>query len=313
MRTKHNYMWAWATLASAGIALALTGPASGQLNQKQPDDLAGLQLEQKLDAQVPLDLQFLDEDGFPHRLGDRFKGDKPIILTLNYYSCPMLCVLTLNGMVDALKEVELVPSKDYEIVTVSINPMEQSQLTKQKKQNYCEYWGDPLAPAAWHFHTGNQNNIQALADSVGYKFRWIPERREYAHPSVLIICTPDGHVSRYLQGVKFDPKTVRLALVEAGQGKIGTIVDDFTLFCYMYDPQKGTYSMTAIGAMKVGGVLTVLAIAIWLSVLWGIERRRKSAGPGDSHGSSGGSGKTTSDFTAEGATGNSPAAGATRA
>ncbi|MCC7479730.1 SCO family protein [bacterium] len=312
MRAKHSYRWAWATLASAGLALALTGPAAGQLNLKQPEELAGLELEQKLDAQVPLDLQFMDEDGFPHRLAERFTGDRPIILTLNYYSCPMLCVLTLNGMVDALKEVELTPGQDYDIVTVSINPSEQSQLTKQKKQNYCEYWGDPLAPAAWHFHTGNQNNINALADSVGYRFRWIPERREYAHPSVLIICTPDGRVSRYLQGVQFDPKTLRLALVEAGQGRIGTVVDDFTLFCYMYDSTKGTYVMTAVGAMKVGGVLTMAALAIWLSVLWGTERRRRTGGK-DSGQGPGGNGGISTDFTAEGASGTAPAAGATRA
>lgn len=311
MRAKHNKMWAWATLASAGIALALAGPAAGQLNQKQPDDLAGLELVQKLDARLPLELEFLDENGYKMKLGDRFKGDKPVILTLNYYSCPMLCVLTLNGMLDALKQVELEPGSDYDICTVSINPMEQSQLTKQKKQNYCEYWGNPNGPAAWNFHTGTAENIKTLADSVGYQFRWIPERREYAHPSVLIICTPDGRVSRYLQGVNFDPKTVRLALVEASNGKIGTVVDDFTLFCYMYDATKGTYTMTAIGVMKAGGILTILAIGIWLSVLWGIEKRRRLAtlrledledGLADS----------SSDLSSGGAAGAGQAAGATR-
>lgn len=313
MRTKTRTNWAWATLALAGaLLLACPGPAMAQLNKQQPKDTAGLELEQKPNVQLPLDLELLDEDGFKVPLGKYFGQGKPVILTMNYYSCPMLCTVMLNGMVDALKQVKLVPGTDYEIVTVSINPQEQSVITKQKKTNYCEYWGDPAASTGWHFHTASGDNIHKLADTVGYHYRWIADQQQYAHPAVLMICTPDGRMSRYVQGVTFDPKTVRLALVEASKGRIGTIVDDFTLFCYMYDPTKGSYVPTAVGLMKAGGVLTMLILGFWLLGLWGVERRRRKLAPAGGP-EIGDEAQKMATAAAEGADPELPAHGATRA
>lgn len=249
-------------------------PVAQQLQAKIPAEVEGLEPDEKLNEHIPLSLTFKDERGKTVTLDDYFKGDKPVILNLGYFRCPMLCGLILNGLTDAMKEIPWTPGQEFEVLTVSFDARETPTLANLKKQNYIKSFGRPSAAAGWHFLTGDEANIQALCDAVGYKFRWNAKRAEYAHPSVLIIMTPEGKISRYLYGVQFVPTTLRLSLVEASQGKIGTTKDRVLLYCFHYDADAGTYSLAAQRVMTVGGILTVFVLSLWLVPQW---RRRGSS------------------------------------
>lgn len=240
-----------------------------------PDELEGVGITEKLDNQVPLGLDFKDERGNTVKLEQYFNGKNPVILTLVYYRCPMLCGLILNGLTEATKEVGMTPGDEFQIVTVSIDPLETPQLATVKKQSFIKELGVPEAANGWHFLTGKEENIKKLADSVGYGYKWIESRKEFAHGSAIMILTPEGHVSRYLSGIQYDPKTVRLSLVEASEGKIGTAVDHFVLTCFQYDPSAGSYVPFAMGVMRIGGVLTMLLLGSLLTVFWIREMRKK--------------------------------------
>ncbi len=275
--------------AFAGIILFLpavgTNAAQAQSIQRMeplPKELEGVGITEKLDTRVPLDLHFTDESGQDVTLGQYFGARRPVILTLVYYSCPMLCTLVLNGMVDALKEIDWVPGQQYEIVTVSFDPLETPTLAKFKKQNYLKEYGRPEAAAGWHFLVGKEDAIQALTQAVGFSYRWDEERRQFAHQAAIYILTPDGRISRYLYGVLFEPKTVRLSLIEAGENKIGSPLDQIILYCFHYDAGSGKYSIAATNIMRVGGILSALAVAVGLSALWRRDLRRRkhpSTGP----------------------------------
>lgn len=235
--------------------------------------LDGVNVVEHLDDRLPLDLKFVNERGKAVQLQQLFGGDRPVILSLNYSSCPMLCGLKLRGMVDALSEMALEPGKDYQIVSVSIDPLETPVQATLAKQKYLREFGRGNGEG-WTFLTGREPQIRALADAAGFQYKYIPERREYAHAAVFMICTPDGRLSRYLYGVKFEPKTVQLSLVEASQGRIGTTLDQVLLFCFHYDATAGNYAPTAVSLMKVGAAVTVIAVAIFL-----FPWRRKSELP----------------------------------
>ena len=251
-----------------------TSVALAQVNDGTPDDLEDITIHEQLDAQIPLDLTFVDDQRRTLQLRDYFKGDRPIIITLNYYRCPMLCGLMLNGMVDALKQISLEPGEDFELLTISFDPLEKPDLAKAKKENYVREYGRRSAQTGWHFLTGNKEDIKTLTSTVGFKYRWVEDRQEWAHPSALIICTPDGRVSRYLGGVTFDPQTVRLSLVEASEGKIGTLFDQVFLSCFHYVPRAG-YAASAMGVMRLGGGVTLALIAIIVLPLWLRETTRR--------------------------------------
>lgn len=235
--------------------------------------LDGVNVVEHLDERLPLDLKFTNERDKAVQLQQFFGGDRPVILSLNYSSCPMLCGLKLRGMVEALSEMSLEPGKDYQIVSVSIDPLEKPVQAALAKQKYLREFGRGNGEG-WTFLTGREPQIRALADAVGFQYKYIPERREYAHAAVFMICTPDGRLSRYLYGVKFEPKTVQLSLVEASQGRIGTTLDQVLLFCFHYDATAGNYAPTAVSLMKVGAAITVVAVAIFL-----FPWRRKSELP----------------------------------
>ncbi|HYF52358.1 MAG TPA: SCO family protein, partial [Planctomycetota bacterium] len=238
-------------------------------------ELEGVGITEKLDAKIPLDLTFRDETGREAKLAEYFDG-KPVLLTLNYSSCPMLCNLQLNGLVDALIGVPLSAGKDFRIVTVSLDPKETLEKSNKSKRKYLLQYGREGAEQGWHFLTGEEKNIRALADSVGFGYRWLEERQEYLHSAAFIFITPDGRVSRYLYGVKFDSGTVKLALLETGEGKVGSIMDQMILFCFKYDPQTGKYSLAAVRILQGGAALTVLALFCVLGVYWRREFKRGS-------------------------------------
>lgn len=249
--------------------------------EQTPEEIEGIDIEEHLNAQLPLDLEFKDQDGRKVKLGNFFQGKKPVILNLGYYRCPMLCNLVLNGMVDALKFVPLLPGRDFEIVVVSIDPLETPPLARVKMQNYIKSYEKPESAPGWHFLTGKSDSIKKLADAVGFRYKYIPETEEFAHPGAIYTITPDGRISRYLYGVMFDGQTMRLSLVEASEGKIGSTIDRILLYCFHYDAENGKYAPVAMTIMKAGGFLSMLIVASVLSVFWRrewIQKRFRSEG-----------------------------------
>ena len=269
--------------ACASAQPADTQPACGTTapadrTEPLPKELEGIGITEHLDAPVPLDLEFKDEDGRTVRLGDYFHENRPVLLTLNYYRCPMLCNLQLNGLVEALRGLAWSPGKEFEIVTVSFDPGETPALARLKKQNYVTEYGRPAALTGWHFLTGRKEPIKALTDAMGFGYRWNPDRKEWMHVAGVFVCTPDGRLSRILYGILYDPQTLRLSMVEAAQNRIGSSLDQILLYCYHYDAQAGRYAPAAMSVMRAGGVFTVVAIGVLLSALWLRDARRRRGG-----------------------------------
>lgn len=265
------------------VAATLTGPATAlaQRAEPLPGQLEGVGIEERLGAQVPLDLVFTAEDGRRVRLGELITGERAVLLTLVYFRCPMLCGLVLNGLVDALKELRLTAGKNFDIVTASIDPLETPTLARLKKQAMLREYGRPEAAAGWSFLTGDETSIRALAQSVGFGYRWVEERNEYAHAAAVMVLTPDGRVSRYLYGVLYEPRTVRLALAEAGVGTVASASERFLLYCFHYDANQGRFVVAARNIMRLGGVVTAAVVGVWLGCAWwGRGRRRVAAGEG---------------------------------
>lgn len=242
-----------------------------------PPVLQEIRIEQKLDAALPLDLRFRDESGRDVALGDYFRG-RPVVLVLAYYECPMLCTLVLNGLTSSLKVLPFEPGKDYELVVVSIDPGETPALASGKKATYLEEYGRSAAAGAWHFLVGDEPAIRALADAVGFRYRYVPEQDLYAHAAGIMIVTPGGRMSRYLYGVDFAPKDLRLAMVEAGENKIGTFADQMLLYCYKYDPASGKYGAAITNLVRLGGVITMLGLGGFIVTMRVRESRRAGKG-----------------------------------
>jgi len=253
---------------AAALASGIAAPAAAQRSEPLPKQLEGVGIEEHPGAQVPVDLEFTAEDGTPVRLSRYISGTRPVILTLNYYRCPMLCTLLLNGLVDGLKALAWTPGKDFEVVTLSIDPLETPALAMLKKESYISEFGRPAAAAGWHFLTGKEKNIRALADSVGFSYRYDEERQQYAHAAGIFLLTPHGRVARVLYGVTFEPRTLKLALTEAGNGKVGSTADQVLLYCYHYDANAGRYVVAASNIMRLGGAATALVVGIWLAAAW---------------------------------------------
>lgn len=251
------------------IADALITPRA-HAAEKLPRELEGIGIEEKFGAQVDLNLTFKNEKGEIVPLKSIVNGSKPVMLLLAYYGCPNLCNFFLNGVTDGLKELQYQAGKEFEVVTVSIDPREDSELASAKKTSHIEALGKPDAAAGWHFWVNNEErtnphavdtNAKTLAEQVGFKYRWDDQSDQYAHTAAIVMLTPDGKVSRYLYGIQFAARDLRFGLLEAGGRKIGTIVDRMILFCYHYDPASKSYSLYARNVMRAGGGLTVLILA----------------------------------------------------
>src|SRR4051812_10012890 len=235
-----------------------------------PPQLEGIGIQEKLGNAVDLDLMFTNEKGYQVPLRSFFHKDKPVLLDLVYYSCPMLCNLVLNGQTQVLREVPWTPGEEFEVVTISINPTEMFDLAVRKKQAYLESYGKP-APG-WHFLTDYQGNVKKLAQQVGFNYRWDDRSQQFAHAAAITFLTPEGKVSRYLYGIRFKSRDVRLALTEASESKLGITVDKILLFCFHYDSAARSYVIFARNLMRGGGVLTVLILGAILFRLWRGER-----------------------------------------
>ncbi len=260
----------WATV----LVFASDPPAaSAQRREPLPDELQEVGITEHLDEKVPLDLEFFDERGDRVKLQDFFGRDRPIALTLNYSNCPMLCSLQLNGLFDGLSRMAWDIGDQFEMITVSIDPLETPERARATKQKYLKTYRRAGAMEGYHCLTGREENIKALADAVGFRYRYSPETRQYAHAAVTIILTPDGRISRYLYGVQYDPQTLRLSLTEASEGKIGSTMDQILLFCFHYDAARGRYGPAAFQLMRLGGGLTVLILGGTILIY---RRREKS-------------------------------------
>jgi protein SCO1 len=269
-----------AALSFTMIALTAAPPLHAQRAEPVPQELQDVKVTEHPDVALPLDARFVDENGNTVRLGDFFPGDRPVILTLNYYECPMLCGLQLNGLVDGLDGLDWTPGDQFEIVTISINPLETPTLAKLKKQNYIKHYGRPKAAAGWHFLTGRESDIRRVADTVGFGYRYDPKAKQYAHPAVMFVVTPAGHVARYLYGIELPTKTLRLALVEAAKGKVGSAIDRIVLYCYHYDPSTHRYAPVAMNIMRLGGGATLAIFGTFLLAFWVRDSRKRRSTDG---------------------------------
>ena len=247
----------------------------GQVVLDSVPELAGVGITEHLGKPIPKSLVFTDETGRQVTLGEYFTSGKPVILNLVYFQCPMLCNLVLNGMTTGVRGMEWLPGEKFEMVAVSINPRETYQLAYAKKQNYLAEMGKPGAEAGWHFLVGDSTQSQALADALGFGYKYDSEMKEYAHSAAAFVLMPDGTISRYLYGIEFSPRDLKLALLEASDGKIGSTLDKLILYCFHYDPAAKGYVLFAINVMKIGGAVCALALGLFVAIMWRAERKSR--------------------------------------
>jgi protein SCO1/2 len=253
-------------LATPAVVQAQLGPAPPPPGSGDPVILREIGFDQKLGGAVPLDAVFRDEAGEEVRLGDYFR-DRPVVLSLVYYDCPMLCTLSLNGLARALKVLSFVPGQEFEVLTVSFDPGETPALAAAKKKAYMTQYDRKEGAQGWHFLTGDASAIESLTQAVGFRYVWDENTQQFAHPAGIVIVTPEGVISHYLFGVEYSPKDMRLALVDSGGGRIGNPIDQVLLYCFQYDPSRGRYSASILNVVRVGGLLTVgLLVAFILSM-----------------------------------------------
>jgi len=245
---------------------------TGMTAAAMPRALQGIGFDQNIDQRIPLDTTFRDESGATVRLGDYF-GKRPVVLVFAYYDCPMLCTQVIHGLSSALGVLSLAPGKDFEIVTVSFNPRDTPAAAAAKKAVYLERYKEPGAAAAWHFLTGDEPSIERLTRAAGFRYAWDADTRQFAHPSGIIVVTPDGRLARYLFGIEYGPRDLRFAIVEASAGKVGSVVDSLLLYCFHYDPVMGRYGLVIMRAMRLAGAATVLALGAFILIMLRRERR----------------------------------------
>ena len=262
-------------ISLAALVVLFVCPAAGaQVVRDSVAELMGIDIIEHLGDSLPLNLSFVDDNGNNVTLSDYFKGDKPVLLTLGYYECPMLCNLVFNGVSEGIKELGWVPGEKYEVVSVSIDPLETFELAAAKKANYIKNLEMPEAAAGWHFLVTGSENAKTLADAIGFEYYYVEDRDEYAHAAAAYLISPEGVISRYLYGIQYTGTNLKLGLLEASEGKIGSTLDRILLYCYRYDPDAKGYVLFAQNAMRVGGVATVFLIALLVGSLYLKERLR---------------------------------------
>ena len=255
----------------------LVAPAFAQ-QVGPPPILREVSIAQRLNVPVPPEIAFRDENGKTVHLGDYF-GKKPIVLSLVYFDCPALCTEVLNGELRTMKAITLDLGKDFDAITVSFEPKDTPELAKAKRDVYAGQYGRPGARESWHFLTGDQSSIDALTQAVGFHYAYDSGSRQYAHAAAIMVLTPQGHIARYFYGVQYPGRDVRLGLVEASQGKIGTPTDHALLYCYQYDPATGKYGLIVMNVVRAGGALIMLVLGIFMFVMFRRERHHPTGPP----------------------------------
>jgi protein SCO1 len=263
-----------ALLASTAAAQMIGAPDTKRV---KPPGLEHVGIDQRLNEQVPLNLEFQDEQGKTVKLGDYFKEGRPVVLNLVYYQCPMLCGEVLQGLSAAAKVLKFTPGKEYEIVTVSIDPRETSVMAAEKKANFMKRLDRAGAEEGWHFLVGKQPQIDQLANSIGWHYQYDPKSDQFAHAAGVVLITPTGRIAQYYYGVEYSARDMRLGIIEASQNKIGSLADEITLYCYHYDPRTGKYGPVITNIVRLGGVLTIVVLGGFLALMFRREPGRSQA------------------------------------
>ncbi len=255
------------------LALALAAPVHAA-SDGRPPILRDVGFDQRVGAAIPRALPFRDDAGATVTLETYLARGKPVLLVPAYYQCPMLCTLVLNGVVRALRALPFDAGREFEVVVLSFDPRDTTELAAGKKASLLGEYRRANTEDGWHLLTGDETSIRAVTDAIGFRYAWDASQQQYAHASGLVVVTPGGRVSHYFYGVEFAPRDLRLAVVEASQERIGSVVDQLLLFCFHYDPVTGTYSKLALDAVRIGGVATLLFLAVFVTVMLRRERRR---------------------------------------
>jgi protein SCO1 len=272
-------VWTVAVVLLAAARLAAqsdvpgVNPVAGMPSSQMPGVLADVRFEQRLDEMLPLDTPFKDEDGRTIRLGDYFGRKKPIVLAFVYYECPMLCTQVLNGLTSSLGTLDETVGREFDVVTISFDARETPALASGKKKSHLDRYKRPESASGWHFLTGDESAIATVTAAAGFKFAWDDKTQQFAHPSGIVVATPEGKISRYFFGIDYAPRDVKFALIESSAGRIGNAIDQLLLYCYHYDPATGAYGFVAMGAVRLGGAVTVLALAGFVIVSIRREQR----------------------------------------
>ena len=264
---------------AAGMLLAqggrFLGQPVGRPAAERARQLEGVGFDQKLNGQLPMGAAFRDETGADVTLGSLFH-DRPVLVAPVYYECPMLCTQVLNGVVSSLKAVSFEPGKDFDVVVFSFDPSETAELARQKKETYLKRYGRPETAAGWHFLTADPDTIRQMTDAMGFRFTYDPDTRQFAHASGILVATPEGRIARYLYGIEYAPRDVRLGLIEAAGNKIGNPVDQVLLFCFHYDPGAGKYTSVAMNILRLVAVATLVVLLGFMILM--LRRDRRVAG-----------------------------------
>ncbi len=263
-------------LSAAALAALLAVPAASLAQPMMPSPAREVGWTQNPGTKLPLDATFKDENGKAVRLGDYF-GKRPVLLSLAYYECPMLCGIALEGLARSLRGFTLAPGADFEVVTISFSPTEGPELARGKKTNLVEAYGRKAeGEAGWHFLTGDEAQIRRVTEAVGFRYRWDELQKQYAHATGLVVVTPEGVISRYFFGVEYAPKELRLGLSEASEGKVGGVTAQLLLLCYQYNPALGKYTATTMTVLRTSAVALVLGFGAFLAVSLRRERRSRA-------------------------------------
>ncbi len=265
------YIWGRKLILAASVCTGLL-ISSVTFAEKVPLELQGIGVDEHLGSNIDLNLKFKDENNQPVTLKKYFNGVKPVLFFLVYYDCPNLCTFVLNATIDSIKNMNLTAGKDFEVVAVSIDPREKPDTAKAKLQAYLKAYDRPSGNLGWHFLVGEQEQITQVSNQIGFKYRWDKEQNQFAHTSAIFVLTGEGRISRYFYGITYPTQDMKVALLEAGRGHIGTIVDKILLFCYHYDGSTKKYVLLATRLMTLGGTLTVFCLGAFFTLAWRKER-----------------------------------------
>lgn len=268
-------MVAAAALLSASLSAFSQAAPKGDLGQtsssQKPSILDQVGIDQRLNQQIPLELEFIDENGQPVHLQQYF-GEKPVVLTLVYYQCPMLCSQVLNGLTSSLNVLKFNVGREFNVVTVSFDPRDTPATASDTKKRFLQRYRRPGSEQGWHFLTGKKDQIDALAQAVGFRYAWDPEIQQYAHASGIMLLTPDGHVAQYYYGIEYAPRDLKLGIIQTSQGKIGSLVDQMLLYCYHYDPSRGKYGAAIFNILRISALASVLVLGGFMFLMFRRDR-----------------------------------------
>jgi len=268
-----NLILLFALIVSANFAFSYEPKVQTVTSTDLPVEMENVGIKEKLGHKLDLNLSFTDSDGSTVRLKDFFDGKTPVIISPVYFSCPGLCNFHLNGLTEGLKGLDWTIGNQFKVLSISFDSKETPEVAAKKKTNYLNVYGRADAGNGWHFLTGDGQNVKAFTSQVGFGYKWIEEKKEWSHASAAIIVSPDGTLTRYLPGIMFQPKDLRLAINEATQGKVGTFVDALVLYCFQYNPHVSQYTIYAFNLVKLAAALMVVVLLIWLIPVW--RRARK--------------------------------------